>query len=492
MTEQRAATGGPRVAIIGAGFAGISAGYMLRRYGIDNFVILDRAPDIGGTWWYNRYPGAEVDTPSSIYSLSFSRWAWSRSHAQQAEILQYMNATVDRLGLRSRIRLGVEVRRAEWSESSASWNLTFQDGSSETFDAVISAVGFLDIPNMPEWSRNSSFVGEVYHAARWTDIDLEGKTVAVVGTGSTAVQVVGELPKQCGSVIVFQRQPNWILPKNVEELNADERVRRSRGLPYLIRRVRGFIASERGRVGGKAATVGTRANTANREAALAHLHRSLRDRPDLISLLTPDYPFNGKRPVINDTFYPALTQANVRLVPHAVASLEADAIVDAAGEKHPVDVVFLATGFKASEYLHDLEVIGRDSRSLKDVWNGEPRALAGVTVPGFPNFFILYGPNTNAGPVPFFLEAQARFAALALRASRRRRAAIIETKPRVEAWYDRWVQRRLAKTVWGGTRSYFTSESGRVVTQWPTGATQYWFMTRLTRWIGLSYQQPKG
>lgn len=478
----------PRIAVIGAGFAGISAGYMLQKYGLDDFVIIDRSPDIGGTWWYNRYPGAEVDTASVIYSLSFSRFAWTRTHAQQSEILRYMAGTVDRLGLREHLRLNTEVRRACWLESAGRWELVFGDGSTEQFDAVISAVGFLDVPNIPGWAIDSEFTGDVFHAARWVDMDLSDKKVAVVGTGSTAVQIVGELPGRCRELLVFQRQPNWILPKNVRELGSAERSRRTRGLSYFTHRLRGFIASERGRVGGKAATVGTKANTANHDAALAHLRRSLAGREDLIQALTPDYPFNGKRPVINDTFYPALQLPNVKLVPKAVASLAPHAVVDVDGERHPVDVVVLATGFLASEYLHDLDVIGVDGRALTDVWKGEPRALAGITVPGFPNLFIMYGPNTNAGPVPFFLEAQARFATLAMRRAWRSGKRIVDTRPAVADRYDRWVQKQLSRTVWGGTRSYFTASTGRVVTQWPTGATQYWLATRLLRRLGLTFR----
>lgn len=479
----------PRVAIIGAGFAGISAGYMLRRYGITDFVILDRSPGIGGTWWHNRYPGAEVDTVSVIYSLSFSRWEWRRTHAQQAEILEYMNHTVDEFRLREQIRLNTEVRSVTWQDGQQQWLLEFDDGTAESFDAVISAVGFLDVPNIPDWAEGSEFSGEIFHASRWESPELERKRVAVIGTGSTAVQIVGELPEACDELLVFQRQPNWLLPKEVQELDPALSRRRARGIQYFRHRMRGFLDSERGRVGGKAATVGTKANSANQAAALAHLQRSLAGYPELIAALTPDYPFNGKRPVINDTFYPALTKDNVTLVPRAVQSLRAGGIVDSAGEVHPVDAIVLATGFKASEYLHDLQVTGAHGRTLRETWNGEPRALAGITVPDFPNFFIMYGPNTNAGPVPFFLEAQARFAALALRKAWRSGRHIVDTKPAVESSYDRWVQNRLAKTVWGGTRSYFTAETGRVVTQWPTGASQYWIAARLMRWIGLEYRR---
>lgn len=489
--RRRNKTTGPRVAVIGAGFAGIAAGYMLRRNGIDDFVILERAPSVGGAWWYNRYPGAEVDTASVIYSLSFIRHRWSRTHAQQPELLRYLEGAIDDAGLRGNLRLNTDVTSATWDAAAAHWILELADGSTEAFDAVISAVGFLNVPSIPTWARGSTFDGQLFHSARWPDqLDLKGRTVAVVGTGSTAVQIVGELAGQAGKVLVFQRQPNWILPKGARDVLPLERERRYSGLRGRIGRIRGFIASEQGRVGGKAATVGTRANSAAEATALAHLQSSMASRPELIPLLRPDYPFNGKRPVINDTFYPGLCRQDVTLVPRAVAALEPGSVVDVDGQRHPVDAVVLATGFAASEYLKDLQVVGVAGQSLHDTWAGDPQALAGITVPGFPNFFIMYGPNTNAGPVPFFLECQARFAAQALRGAWCSGRTLIDTKNTVMRSYNIWVQKRLDKTVWGRTSSYFTSASGRVVTQWPTGALQYWLTTRLLRHIGLTRHTP--
>lgn len=459
---------------------------MLQKYGIKDFQIIDRSPGIGGTWWHNRYPGAEVDTASVIYSLSFSKFPWTRTHAQQPEILRYLEQTVDLVGLREHLRLNTEVRTARWLPTETGWQLTFADGSTETFDAIICAVGFLDVPTIPDWAKKENFTGPIFHSARWPDrLNLSNKTVAVVGTGSTSVQIVGELAEQCSRLLIFQRQPNWILPKSVQDLHPAAQSRRASGMAYHWHRTRGFVQSESGRAGGKMATEGTTANQRARARALAHMQTALVGRDDLITALTPEYPFYGKRPVINDTFYPALLRPNVELIPRAVVGLAPHTVVDTAGQRHSVDVVVLATGFKAADYLHDLEVTGDDGQTLTEVWAGEPKALAGITVSGFPNFFIMYGPNTNAGPVPFFLEAQARFAALCIRKAWRSERRVIDTRPSVAEAYDRWLQRRLAKTVWGSTRSYFTAPSGRVVTQWPTGATQYWITTRLMRHLGI-------
>lgn len=483
---RRSRTASPRVAIIGAGFGGISAGVMLTREGIDNFDILERAPGLGGTWWFNRYPGAEVDTPSSIYSFSFMPGSWSRTHAKGPEIRQYLEDAVDQTQLREHIRFNTSVSGMTWDPERSGYHVAIDGGETEFFDAVISAVGFLNIPSYPDWAKSDSFQGQVFHSARWPEgIDLTESTVAVIGTGSTSVQIVSELATEVKQLLVFQRQPNWILPKRIREHSVEERERMKRPLAYGWKRLRDFAKSERGRSGGREATVGSRANSRSQSRALAHLHEALGDREDLLEALTPNYPFYGKRPVINDTYYPTLRRDDVSLIPHAVEDLVAGGILDTTGKTHEVDVVVLATGFEAANYQKGLEITGIGGRTLHEEWDGEPRAFGGVTVPSFPNFFMIYGPNTNAGPVPYFLEAQAKFAAKSLRTMRARGASTITTSPRALQRYSEWLERRLQKTVWGKTANYFTSASGRVVTQWPSSALHYGLMLKLLRRTGL-------
>jgi len=484
---------GFRVAVVGGGFGGIAAGVMLRRAGIEHFDIFERSAGVGGTWWDNRYPGAEVDTPSFIYSFSFDRYVWRRTHAQREEIQEYLERTVDEQGLRQHLQLGVTVDSAVWDDTRHEYDVSLADGRRLRYHALISAVGFLNKPRMPSWPGACRFNGQIVHTALWPEaLELAGKRVAVVGTGSTSVQLVSELAPKVARLTVFQRQPNWVLPKGARDYTERERHRYRRPWRYWLAWARQFVKSESGRFGGHEATVGKGANRRRRDAALAHLREQLEDRPDLLELVTPDYPFFGKRPVINDTYYPALLRDNVTLVPHPVAAVDQRGVTDSTGTCHEVDVVVAATGFEAANYLSSLRITGRGGVDLHEHWNGEPEAFLGVMVPRFPNFFMLYGPNTNAGPVVLFLECQARFAASCIRRAVRLGGARVEVKTAWASGYNRLLQRRLSSTVWGSTDNYFKSASGRVVTQWPSSASVYWLLARILRPLGTTYTRRSG
>lgn len=484
---------GPSVAIIGGGFGGIAAAVMLKRENISEFTIFEKAAGFGGTWWENTYPGAEVDTPSLIYSYSFHRYPWSRTHANQAELLKYIEEAVDNQNLRHHFRLETPVREVRWIPDGNHYKVTIGDAEVEYFDAVISAVGFLNTPNIPELPGLQEYTGRVFHTTQWpATIALEDKDVAVIGTGSSSVQVVSAIADDVKSLTVFQRQPNWVLPKAVHDYTPQEVSRLARPWAYRIARIKAFIDSENGRIGGKEATAGTRANLKRQGIAARHLTTALASKPELISYLMPDYPFYGKRPVINDDFYPTLLKPNVALVPKPCVGFGADCLIDADGAEHKADIVVMATGFKAAEYLSNLKVYGNSAQELHEQWGDDPSAFLGITVPEFPNFFMLYGPNTNAGPVVFFLECQAQFAAKTIAGLRHRGSAAAMVRPAMFRGYDRWVQRRLKKTVWGKTDNYFKSKSGRVVTQWPTGASQYWLLTRLLRPLAMTYKETPG
>lgn len=477
-----------RVAVVGAGFGGIAAGVMLRRAGIEHFDIFERSAGIGGTWWDNRYPGAEVDTPSFIYSFSFDRYVWRRTHAKREEIQEYLERTVDEQGLRQHLQLGVTVDSAVWDDTRHEYDVSLADGRQLRYHALISAVGFLNKPRMPSWPGAGRFTGQIVHTAQWPEaLELAGKRVAVVGTGSTSVQVVSELAPKVAGLTVFQRQPNWLLPKGARDYTEREKHRYRRPWRYWLAWAHQFVKSESGRFGGHEATVGKGANRRRHAAALAHVREQLKARPDLLELVTPDYPFFGKRPVINDTYYPALLRDNVTLVPHPVVAVDERGVTDSAGACHQVDVVVAATGFEAANYLPNLRVTGRDGLDLHEHWNGEPEAFLGVMVPRFPNFFMLYGPNTNAGPVVLFLECQARFAASCIRRTARIGGARVEVKAAWTSRYNRLLQRRISSTVWGSTDNYFKSPSGRVVTQWPSSASVYWLLARVLQKSATSY-----
>lgn len=474
-----------RVAIIGVGFSGLAAAAALRKVGIDEITLFERSPSIGGTWWENVYPGCEVDTPSHLYSFSFARFDWTRSHPRQPEILAYLEHVVDHLGLRPQIRLNTAVASVAWSDRRQVQELTTEAGERLEFEAVISAVGFFNAPRVPNWPGRESFTGEIFHSARWpAGTDLRGKAVGVVGTGSTAVQIVAEAAKLAKSVTVFQRDPNWVVAKNNRALTEQERARLRIPLFYRLRRLKNFIAYERMRFGGGYNRPGSEKNARMQEAAVARLRSALAARPDIIDFVTPNYPFHGKRTVVSDHYYETLLLPHVSLAP-SVVGVAPEGLVDDRGTTHALDVVALATGFEAASFLSSLKVTGREGRDLHAAWQGEPAALLGVALPGFPNFFMMYGPNTNGSPVVYLLESQAEFVAKSLRDLRRSTATATEVDPRVFRWFNSWLQDRLARTTWATTSNYFKAASGRIVTQWPFTGTLYWVMSRALRRISM-------
>jgi cation diffusion facilitator CzcD-associated flavoprotein CzcO len=461
----------PRVAVVGAGFGGIATGVKLKRAGIHTFTIYESSLGVGGTWWDNTYPGAEVDVPSQLYCFSFKPHEWTRTHARQTELQKYLEETVDEFRLRPHLRLGVTVETATWDSG---WLLRLADGTVERFDVLVSAVGFLNVPRYPDWPGLVDFEGPAFHTARWEhEHDLTDKVVAVVGTGSSATQTVPAIQPIVQQLYVFQREPGWIVPKGERDLTDDERAPRRR------ERWRQRYVLERSLWRGHLYRPGTKTNATREQFCRSFIDRQFADRPDLREAVTPKYPYPGKRPVVASTFYRALKQANVELVPRAVASVTRTGIVDAEGVVRPVDVIVMATGFQPANYLARLRVVGRDGRTLQEHWAGEPRAFLGITVPGFPNFFMLYGPGTNGGEIVMMLESQAEYAVRAAKRLRRGRITEVEVRPRFEAAWHRWLQSKMRGTSWTMSKNYFKAPSGKVVTQWPYGNVLYRLLTKL-------------
>jgi cation diffusion facilitator CzcD-associated flavoprotein CzcO len=471
------------VAIIGAGFSGIAAAIEARRAGVDAVTIYERSESVGGTWWDNQYPGAEVDTPSVLYSFSFAPWNWTRTHVRQAELQEYMEATVDSFGLRPYLRLGTAVKRVEWIEEYQHYEVTLADGSVEQHSAVISAVGLLNVPRCPDWPGLSDFAGAKLHTSQWRhDLDLAGKTVAVVGSGSTAAQLVPSLAETAGSVLMFQREPGWILPKGDRAFTAEEREALDDRAAQRVVRMQMLLRRERSQYKNAAWRPGTPQNTAAEAAARRYIDTVFADRPDLADAVTPTYPFGGKRPILTDDLYPALLRDNVTLVPRAVKSLTEDAVVDADGVHHRADILVMSTGFMA-DFIPTFDVIGRRGQKLTELWGAEPQAFLGILVPQMPNFFMMYGPNTNGGAIVSHIEAQARYIASALRHLRRTSSTALEVKPAAHQIFNDALQRRLAGASFQTANNYYKSTTGRVITQWSDGAIAYTAATRLLRKI---------
>lgn len=462
-----------RIAILGAGFAGICAAIRLRAAGFEDLTLFERAADVGGTWRENTYPGCACDIPSHLYSFSFApNPEWTRMYPRQAEIWDYLRRIVDRYGLRPRIRFGTEVVEARWD---AGWTLRLADGREERFDVVVSAIGFLSRPKLPQVAGLDAFEGPVFHSAQWRhDVDLAGKRVAVVGTGASAVQIVPEIARRAARVTVWQRTPPWVVPRADRAFSARERAA-FRRFPLLARLLRWRIYARQellvsGFLGGRFI------QKQLRRYGERMIARQVGD-PALRARLTPDYVPGCKRIIVSSDWYPALQRDNVELVSEAVAKLEGRKVAGVSGATREADVVVLATGFDASGFLGRLQVFGRDGCELGATWKDGAATHLGISVAGFPNWFLLVGPNTGLGhnSIVFMIEAQVSYLVQALRSG----ARTLEVRPEAQAASYAEVQRRLQGTVWlSGCRSWYLTEDGRNDTLWPGSTIEYWWRTR--------------
>lgn len=469
----------PRVAIIGAGFGGTAMAVNLKRSGIDDFVVFEQSPAPGGVWWDNTYPGCQVDVPSQLYCFSFYPYDWTRTHASRPELQRYMEDTLDHFAIRRKFRFSCSVQRVTWDEQQAAYTVELASGEQEQFDAVVSCVGLLNRAILPDWPGIDSFAGPKFHTSQWEDQhDLRGKTVALVGTGSTGIQVTPHLAETADHLYIYQREPGWIIPKLSREFRPWTR-RLKRRLPFVqrIERFGWWLVFDLGLR--DLFRTGSWMNRKTEEMCRSFIEKRIED-PEVRALVTPDYPLGCKRPMFDDAFYRALNRDNVTLVPHTVTEVTETGVIDADGTERPADVLITATGFQAQDYLASLQVQGSDGRELHEVWDGEPRAFLGVTVPGFPNFFILNGPNTNGGnSIVFLLERQAEMVARAL--GKLEPGYVIDTPAAVHEGYDSWVMEQLRKryNVVDFCNNYYHAPSGRNVTQWPRGGFDYSVLTRV-------------
>lgn len=483
------ATARLRVGIIGSGFGGIALAVKLKNRTDADFVIFEQESGVGGTWWQNRYPGCEVDIPSHVYSFSFIKWDWPRTHATQPELQAYAERVVDIYGLRDRIRLNTKVDRAVWNEQTRTYTVHTANGDVQEFDFVVSSVGLLNVPRYPDWPGLDEFQGVTFHTSRWDHSqDLRGKRVAVVGTGSTAVQVGPAIAPVVDEVTIFQREPGWIEPKHERAYTPRERWL-YRNIPFAQRAHR-LILMTKANTRFKAYDSRSRMQKKMQQVCLDFINGSIED-PEVRAQVTPTYAWGCKRPVVASTFYPSLNRPNVTLVPHAVTRVTEGGLIDATGVERAFDVLILSTGFQPQRFLNSIEVEGRDGRSLHDVWAERASAFLGVTVPGFPNFFVLYGPNTNGGTsIIAQLERQAELAVKAIRRIEKGRATIVDTDPSMLTRWTRWIDEQLsthASAMNSGCHNYYTSESGANVTQWPRTHWIYYLATRLLARRGLVF-----
>jgi len=466
----------PSVAIVGAGFGGLGMAIQLKRAGFDDFTIYERGDSAGGVWRANTYPGAACDVPSHLYSFSFApAHHWSRRYAPQAEILAYLEGLVERFDLGSHLRLGTEVQRASFDRDAGRWSVE-TDGGAREFDLLVAACGQLTTPAVPPLPGVEDFEGLTFHSATWDhDHDLSGRNVAVVGTGASAIQFVPEIAAEVEQLTIYQRSAPWILPKPDREY-ADWERSLFRAFPPRVgaSRLGLWLFFE----------VSAHAFTAHRWIFKPYLARANRfretelpDDPELRALTTPDYEFGCKRVLFTSAWYETLRRDNVELVGDEVERVTPTGLVAADGRERAADTIIWGTGFRAQDFVAPLEVRGLEGRELNEVWESRPGAHLGMTVAGFPNLFLLYGPNTNHGSVsiPYMLECQFRYVLDAARRLREGRLRYLDVRAEAQARWQREIDERSPTTVWveGGCESWYVDGEGHNTNNWVGAWREY-------------------
>ena len=465
--------------IIGAGFSGIGLAVRLQAEGLDDVVILEKEDDLGGTWYVNTYPGCQCDVPSLLYSLSFQpNTEWTRTFAPQPEIEEYLRTVAERTNVKRLIRFNAEVTGARWDAAARRWRVTTAEGE-VTADLCVMATGFLSTPSSPSIPGLDHFAGTVFHSARWDhDHDLSGERVAVVGTGASAIQFVPQIASRVAHLTVFQRTPPWVMPRPDRAFTPRERwLFRHSALAMRISRARIYWTRELMVVMfAKQPRLATLASAGARK----HLAEQVADA-GLRARLTPDYALGCKRVLLSNDYYPALTQPHVELVTDPISEVTADAVVTRDGTEHRVDTIILGTGFAVTEPPMAEHVHGADGRSLAEHWAGSPSAYLGTTLAGFPNLFVMVGPNTGLGhsSMVFMMECQYNYVVDALKTMAARAVDSFSVDPdAVEAFNDE-IQAKLARTVWNsGCSSWYLDGTGRNTTLWPDFTWRYRQRTR--------------
>jgi cation diffusion facilitator CzcD-associated flavoprotein CzcO len=466
-----------RIAIIGAGHSGICMGMQLKRAGIQDFVILEKAATLGGTWRDNTYPGASCDAPSFLYSFSFAQKTdWSRRFAWQPELLAYSVECTVKSGLLPQIRYRAEVTAAHFDDARSLWRVELAGGDVVEAQFLVTGVGQLHRPATPAIAGRETFAGAQFHSARWDhSVDLAGKRIAVIGNAASAVQFVPQIAPLATQLTIFQRSANWLLPRK-DRLYPPRLQRRMARWPWLAKLRHDFQWFFFGEMQLTPLMKQVRpVQWLARQKALAHLRRQVRD-PGLRAKLVPDYPIGAKRVLFNDDYYPTLNRDNVRLLTNAIERIEAAGVRLRGGELVQADVIVFATGFHATDFLAPIEISGAGGRALREEWKAGAHAYLGVTVSDFPNLFMLYGPNTNLGhnSILVMIEAQVGYVIDAMRRMDELGLRRLDVKRAVMDEYNRWLQRDLAKSVWAADKqSWYKLADGTITNNWPHSTMRY-------------------
>ncbi len=476
----------PSIVIIGAGVAGLCLAMQLQRSGRDDYLILEKGADVGGTWRDNTYPGCACDVPSLFYSFSFeTKRDWSRLFPGQEEILGYLQGCAEKYDLARNIRFGSDVTAAEFNDDSDDWTVTLASGETLVSQILISSVGQLNRPAFPDIPGLQDFAGKQFHSARWDhSVELTGKRVAVIGNGCSAVQFIPEIAPEVGQLTLFQRSAHWLIPRGDAPFSTKALARFER-FPILVRLYRYLIWLRYELMLYPLMKRSSWLRKRIEKVSMDMLHEQVSD-PELRAKLTPDYPMGCKRVIIHDSYFPALARNNVDVETTAVSSLSASGLTLADGRALDVDVVIYGTGFAATGFLAPMAIKGRGGRELNEVWRDGAEAYLGMTVPGFPNFFMTYGPNTNLGhnSIIFMIENQSRFILSCLQRMKKQGSSRIEVQEQASADFNVRLQEDIAqKTVWvGSCDSWYKNAAGKVVNNWSGSTFDYWLKTRSPQW----------
>ncbi|WP_425832722.1 flavin-containing monooxygenase [Streptomyces fractus] len=470
-----------RVAVIGSGFGGLGAAVRLRREGITDFVILERAGAVGGTWRDNSYPGCACDVPSHLYSFSFApNPDWPRTFSGQEHIREYLEHVADTFRLRPHIRFNSEVNQLRWDTDQLWWEIDTAKGTL-TADVVVSAAGPLSEPKTPDIAGLDTFPGKVFHSAQWDhDYDLRGKRVAMIGTGASAIQIVPAIQKEVGHLTLFQRTPPWVMPRADRAVTKAERWLH-RQLPFTTQARRGLLWGIR-ELQVQAFTKRPNELGVVEQLAKRNMHRAIKD-PELRAKLTPDYRIGCKRILLSNTYYPALAQPNVDVVASGLSEIRGNTLIASDGSETEVDAIVFGTGFHVTDMPIADRIIGADGDTLMQSWKGGMNVMRGATSAGFPNFMMIIGPNTGLGNSSMILMIEAHLNYLADYMRQLNvlggRVALDARETAVRGWNNR-VQDRMKRTVWntGGCNSWYLDENGVNTTVWPGTTTEFRHATR--------------
>lgn len=475
--------------IIGCGMSGICAAYQLQKAGYKNLAILEKSGGIGGTWNDNIYPGSGCDVPSHLYSYSFKlNPDWSRVFSRQSEIKAYFENCVEEFGLKEKIHFNTEVVAATFNEETAQWQIYSKDGQSWSAPIMVMGVGQLNLPKIPDIRGLDAFKGPSFHSARWDyDVDLKGKKVAVIGTGASAVQFIPEVAKDAAHIDLYQRSPNWMIARGDKAYKP--------WLKWVFRHISPIMRAYRmwiywkleARFAGfhKEAWIG---HILKRES-MKHLKAEIHN-PELRKQLTPDFPVGCKRILISDDYYEALCKDNIDIVSQPIDHIEENSIITNDGKRHEADLLIFGTGFQATGFLSPIKITGRKGRDLHQSWTQGAEAYRGTTVAGFPNMFVLYGPNTNLGhnSIIFMVERQVEYMMKLLTHAKKKQARWVDVKADVMDRYNAEMQEQLKQSVWDADcGNWYKTSSGKITNNWPSWTVAYWWTMRQPNYSDFEY-----